>query len=455
MHKHNLVWIAIFGVIALLFFRLPQMAAKQDAVVNTYSALVEVDALARQKYVEPIPGDRLVDGAIRGMLYQLDPYSGYIAPDQLAAFERRARGDFIGIGIEVGVRDERLTVIAPVEGSPAAAAGILPGDVILAINGQDLERVSVFDAEKLLEAPTGATVQLRVQHVGRSEPETLTVVCGPVNLHTVRGFRRDAEGNYMYMIDPVQGIGYMRISNFLRNTVRDVDAVLFDLERQGLRGLVLDLRFNPGGVLRQAIALVDRFVDDGVIVSTVTRRRAVQAYPATRQGTITDVKLVVLVNAASASAAEIVAGSLQALGRAVAVGERTFGKGSVQHLIHLTESGGAVKLTTAYYRLPDGRTIHRTRENAYTDSWGVIPNIEIVLSTEEHRAIRESRRMLDHAFVRLDAALQHQTNDTRTGGSAAHESPEIQRDRQLRKALELLRRPGSPQTFEREQPPGA
>ncbi len=443
MHKHNLVWIAIFGVIALLFFRLPQMAARQDAVVNTYSALVEVDALAKQKYVEPIAGDRLVDGAIRGMLRQLDPYSGYIAPDKLPAFERRARGDFIGIGIEVGVRSDRLTVIAPVEGSPAAKAGILPGDVILSIDGRDIENLSVFDAEQLLDGPAGSTLRLRVQHIDQSKPEDLTIVRGPVNMHTVRGFRRDTDGRFEYMIDEANGIGYMRISNFLYNTVRDFDAVLQRLSGQGVKSLIIDLRFNPGGVMQQAVAMVDRFVDDGVILSTVTRRKAVQTYMATDDGTLKDVKLVVLVNEASASSAEIVAGSLQALGRAEIIGERSFGKGSVQHLIHLTESKGAVKLTTAHYRLPDGRIIHRTRKNAHTDSWGVIPDIEISLSDDERRAIRETRRILDLAFADSAPGSQCQQDDT-----SAHEQPasqpqeplEVQRDRQLLEALENLRK---------------
>ena len=194
MVRHGLIWIPIFVVIAILFFRLPQMAAMQDAVVNTYSALVEVDALAKQRFVEPIHDDRLVDGAIRGMLLQLDPYSGYIAPDQLPAFERRAEGDFIGIGIEVGFQNGRLTVIAPIEGSPAAAAGILPGDLILSIGGQDIEGLSVFDAEELLGGAAGTAVSLRVQHAGQPEPETLSVTRGPVNLHTVRGFRRVPAG---------------------------------------------------------------------------------------------------------------------------------------------------------------------------------------------------------------------------------------------------------------------
>ena len=160
MHRHNLTWIAILGLIVLMFLRLPQMAARQDAVLNTYSALVEVDALAKQKYVEPIEDSRLVDGAIRGMLLTLDPYSGYIAPEELPAFERRAAGDYIGIGIEVGMKGGRLTVIAPIEGTPAAKAGVRAGDVIRSIDGHDIEALSVFDVEELLGGAPGTTVRL-------------------------------------------------------------------------------------------------------------------------------------------------------------------------------------------------------------------------------------------------------------------------------------------------------
>lgn len=440
MHRNNLIWVAIFGVIALMFLRLPQMAAKQDAVLNTYSALVEVDALAKQRFVEPIEGDRLVDGAIRGMLLQLDPYSGYIAPGELPAFERRAAGDYIGVGIEVGVQDGKLTVIAPIEGSPAGKAGVLPGDVIVSINGQDTEGLSVFDVEELLGRSPDSTVRLRVQHEGQGEPVGLTIVPGPVSLLTVRGFRRDTSGRSEYMIDPAYRIGYIRVSHFLHNTLRDFDETLRDLANQRPDGLIVDLRFNPGGLMQQAVAMVDRFVDAGVILSTVTRRKAVQEYRATQQGTIGDVKLAVLINSASASAAEIVAGSLQAYDRALIVGERSFGKGSVQHLIYLTESKGAVKLTTAYYRLPDGRIIHRTKKNAHTNSWGVIPDIEVTLVDDEVRAIQESRRALDYAFAETASTPDSLESDSTSHQPGQSSTLEIRRDRQLREALSQLRR---------------
>lgn len=425
MHRHSLTWIAILGLIVVMFLRLPQMAARQDAVLNTYSALVEVDALAKQKYVEPIEDRRLVDGAIRGMLLTLDPYSGYIAPEELPAFERRAAGDYIGIGIEVGMKGGRLTVIAPIEGTPAARAGVRAGDVIQSINGQDIEALSVFDVEELLGGAPGTTVRLRVQHLGDDKPEAMTISRGPVSLVTVRGFRRDASGHWEFMIDRERRIGYISVSSFLYSTTRDFDAALRKLSAQGLRGLILDLRFNPGGVMHQAIAIVDRFVDSGVILSTVTRRKAVQKFQATRRGTITGAEMAVLINGASASAAEIVAGSLQAHGRALVVGERSFGKGSVQHLIHLIDTKGAIKLTTAYYRLPDGRIIHRTAKNVRSDVWGVIPDRSIILRNDEVRAIQETRRMLELAFI---------------GSADPLASSEIIHDRQLLEALAHIRR---------------
>ncbi len=180
MHRHALTWVAIFGLIALMFLRLPPMMAKQDSVLNTYSALVEVDALARQQFVEAVDGDYLVEGAIRGMMLQLDPYSGYITPMELPAFERHNGGGYIGVGIEVGMQDNRPTVIAPIECSPAARVGVRPGDVILSINGQDLEGRSVFDVEEMLAGAPGTSVRLRVLHAGEREPEALTIVRGPV-----------------------------------------------------------------------------------------------------------------------------------------------------------------------------------------------------------------------------------------------------------------------------------
>src|SRR3990172_11101105 len=251
VHKHGITWVVVFGVILLMFLQLPPMAAKQDSVVHTYSALVEVDALAKQQFVYPIEDDRLVDGAIRGMMFQLDPYSGYIAPDELPAFERRSRGDFSGVGIEVGMQGGHLTVIAPVEGSSAAQAGVLAGDTLLSIDGRKLEGRSVFDVEEMLVGPLGTRVHIEVRHPGEREARKLSLVRGPVHLTTVCGFRRDPSGAWEYMIDRGERIGYVRVSNFRENTMRDFDAALRELLDDGAAALILDLRFNPGGLMQQ------------------------------------------------------------------------------------------------------------------------------------------------------------------------------------------------------------
>ncbi len=442
MHKHTLTWVAILGVIGLMFMRLPIMIAKQDSVVNTYSALVEVDALAKQRYVEPIGDDRLVDGAIRGMMLQLDPYSGYIAPNELPAFERRNNGDYIGVGVEIGFQNGRPTIIAPIEAAPAARADIRPGDIIISIDGQSMKGRSIFDIESMIVGAPGTSVRLRVLHKNELDPVAITITREPVSIRTIRGFRRDAQGYWDYWIDSSRKIAYVRVSNFLHNTLRDFEEVLNRLNADGLRGLIIDLRFNPGGLMHQAIAMVDRFISEGVILSTVTRRLAVDEYHATAQNTLENVTLAVLINSSSASAAEIVAGSLQAHDRAVLVGHRSYGKGSVQHLIYLTDHKSAVKLTVAYYRMPDGRIIHRTVQNTASDSWGIIPDVEINLREDEVEKIRQSRYSLDLKLFGPDkpttvtpSAVTRAAHHTRKKTDTSHE---LYYDRQLIEALDLV-----------------
>lgn len=426
VQKHGITWVVVFGVIVLMFLQLPPMAAKQDAVVHTYSALVEVDALAKQQYVEPILDDRLVDGAIRGMMLKLDPYSGYISPEELPAFERRSRGDFSSVGIELGARGGQLVVIAPVEGSPAARADVRAGDVLLSVDRKTLEGRSVFDVEEMLAGTAGTRVMLELRHADEAAT-TLTLTRGPVHLKTVRGFRRDGHpGRWDFIIDRAAGVGYIRVSNFRENTLADFDAALRETLDAGAKSLVLDLRFNPGGLMQQGIAMADCFLESGLIVSTVTRLRAIEEYNATPEGTVENIRLVILVNGGSASSSEIVAGALQARGRATIVGQRSFGKGSVQHLIHLQGHQAAVKLTVAYYRLPDGRIIHRTDANAHSDVWGVTPDVVVALDDTENQAIRASRSALDAASP---------------GGTEA--MGQLLMDRQLLEALSIAKNPAS------------
>ncbi|MFQ5414907.1 MAG: S41 family peptidase [Phycisphaerae bacterium] len=397
MHQRTIVWAVTLGVITLMFLELPQIVARQDTVLQTYGALVEVDALARQQFVHAIRDDRLVDGAIRGMMQALDPYSGYVAPDELADFRRRRMGEYTGIGVELGMRDGALTVIAPIDGSPAAHAGAAAGDVIRSIDGVPVRGMSVFDVDALLHGAPGTRVVLSVRRRGVDGTVPLTITRGVVRWRTVRGCRRSASGGWEYMLDPRRRIGYVRISDFGERVSREFDAALNALHAAGAEGLIIDLRFNPGGLMAEAVKLVDRFVRDGLIVSTVTRRKAVAAYHATPEGTDTEMELAVLINGGSASSSEIVAGSLQDRGRAIIVGTRSFGKGSAQQLMYLKERAAAIKLTVAHYRLPSGRIIHRAADAPPSAPWGILPDIPVPLDGAAVAALQRSRAALDRA----------------------------------------------------------
>lgn len=394
LYRNSISWTVMFGVMTLMFVKLPPMVANQDSVLNTYSALVEVDALARQQFVSPLAANRLVEGAIRGMMRQLDPYSGYISPEELPGFLRRNRGHYCGVGVEVGVRDGVITVIAPIEGSSAARAGIQSGDHLISVSGRSTDHMTTFEVEELLIGPAGTRVELRLRRAGGAEARQVSLEREEVSLTTVRGVRQAPEGGWDFWLDADAGVGYVRVSNFRENTNVEFDEALSRLGTSRLRSLVIDLRYNPGGFLYQAVAMADRFLSDGLIVSTVSRRGAIDEFRA--QPSVMDLRvpLVVLVNGGSASSSEIVAGALQARGRATVVGERSFGKGSVQHLIQLTGHKAAIKLTVAYYRLPDGRIVHRNdpdREAGSEKGWGIMPDVEVVLSRDESQALHESR----------------------------------------------------------------
>ena len=438
MSRRNLIWIVVIIAIALMFYRLPRMAAEQDAVARSYGPLVEVDTLIRQNYVEPITDDRLVEGAVRGMMRQLDPYSGYIGPEEMESFRRSTTGRFIGIGVEMGINHGRLTVIAPIEDGPAMRAGLRAGDVILAVDGKPTDDLTVSDVSGLLRGPTGSAVELTIRHRGSEEARDITVARGPVSVHVVKGFRHLGPGRWDYLLERDTGVAYVRVSSFQGNTIDDFDRVLDELRGIGIKALILDLRFNGGGLVSQAIDMVDRFISEGLIASTVTRRQAVREYRAHREGSFCDARLVVLVNGASASAAEIVAGALQAHGRATVVGSRSFGKGVVQHIIHLRDRSAALRLTVSYYTLPNGRVVHKTPANTATNNWGIIPDVEVVLTDEELEAVQESRRLVDGAVEY--PTTQYASGVPATTAPTEPTAPSILVDRQLAKAIDIATR---------------
>ncbi|RME72615.1 MAG: S41 family peptidase [Planctomycetota bacterium] len=331
----------------------------------------DVQRLIEKYYVREVDPDRLTEAALRGMTEALDPYSSYLSPEEAKAFRDDTEGEFGGVGIEITIEEGLVRVIAPVEGSPAFEAGVLPGDRIIEIDGVAHEFRSVEQAAKILKGPPGSRVVLTVVHEGANEPVELTIERAIIHVPSV---------SPPEIVDPARRIGYVRVAQFSPETGRELREAVATLVRAGARGLVLDLRSNPGGHLEAALACADLFVADGVLLRTEGRTEH-RTRVAHREGTNTDLVLAVLVNGYSASAAEIVAGALQDAGRAVVVGTRTFGKGSVQQLIPLGPPGheALLRLTTALWHTRSGRPIHRPPGAGSDEPWGIRPDVEVEL----------------------------------------------------------------------------
>ncbi|MGB0717176.1 MAG: S41 family peptidase [Phycisphaerae bacterium] len=391
MTHQSMIGVTTFGIVALMLIRLPPLVARQDSVLNTFRALVEVNALASQRHTSAVEDELLVHGAITGMLRQLDPYSDYLPPTEWSAFQRRSSGAYLGIGVEVGMQNGEIMIIAPVEEGPAIRAGILAGDAILAIDGESTQNLSIADVDKRLAGEPGEEIQLEIRHANETESRLVTIRREPIKLNTVRGHARRDDGTWDYMLDPVEKIAYIRINSFRETTSREFRNALREAHAHLCNGIILDLRFNPGGLMNQAVAMADKFVKEGTILQTVTRRGVEREYRATPMGALTNPRLAILINEGSASSAEIVAGALQDLGRATIVGTRSFGKGSLQHLIELESIPAAIRLTVGVYRLPSGRVIHRAPHALPEESWGIQPDVLVPLDQATYAKVQQAR----------------------------------------------------------------
>ncbi len=360
-----------------------------------------------RNYVKDVSRRDLIEAAIKGVLEKLDPYSNYINPDEIGRFRTSVEQQFGGIGIQIGVEDGQLKVISPLLGTPAYRAGLESGDVILEIDGQSTEGIQIDEAVKRLKGDPDTTVTLTVRHAGSREKETISVTREIVHVQTVLGDTRKSDDTWDFMLDHDKRIGYIRITAFGRDTAADVKNALQDLQKQGLKGLIIDLRFNPGGLLSAAIEVTDLFISEGKIVSTKGRNTPERTWEAVKDGTFEDFPMVVLVNHYSASASEIFSAALQDHKRAMIVGERTWGKGSVQNVIELEEGRSALKLTTAGYHRPSGKNIHRFPEAKESDEWGVMPDqgYEVKMNGTQTAKLIEYRRRRDILVGKHEKAL--------------------------------------------------
>jgi carboxyl-terminal processing protease len=351
-------------------------AAEKNNLIQQMDLFVRVLEKVRQEYVdgEKVTYQELIYGALKGMLSTLDPHSEFMEPAKYDDLRDDTEGSYGGVGLVISLRDNVLTVVSPMEDTPAFNAGVLSGDKVIRIDGRSTEKMTLSDAVKRLKGEAGTTVRITISRPSLPQPKEITLTRAVIKLDTVK----DIDGHRNFPLSENK-IGYIRLVQFGEQTARDLQDALRKLRKEGMEGLVLDLRNNPGGLLDQAVSVCEFFMKRGeLIVSTEGRGPQADAkYVSKGRDLYPDLQIVVLVNGGSASASEIVAGCLQDRGRAFVMGEQTFGKGSVQSIMPL-QDGSALRLTTARYYTPSHKVIHEK---------GITPDSIVPMSAEEEEAL--------------------------------------------------------------------
>lgn len=369
---------------------IPDVLARRLTATEFFDRLVDIRSEIVRNYVDEPDEEQMMMGAINGMLDTLeDPYTVYFSAEQLKGFEVHTRGTFSGIGAEIDKEGEYIVIVSPLEDSPAFKAGVLAGDLITHVDGESIEGYSTEEAVKKITGPQGTEVILTLRR--GEETFDKAIVRDHIKIQTIKGMTRDETGHWDYMLDEDHGIGYIRMTQFSQPTYENLTAALDELKKAEMKGLILDLRYNPGGLLDTAVNVADLFLNDGIIVSTKGRNSPERVWQAEKPGTLDNFPMVVLINEGSASASEILAGALKYNDRAIVLGTRSVGKGSVQQIIPLDGGAGGIKLTTSLYYMPNGQNIHR-REGA--ERWGVDPSdgFYVAMTTEQRTAMNEVRR---------------------------------------------------------------
>ncbi len=403
----------------------------EELPLDELRTFTEIFAKVKKDYVEPVDDKQLLESAIKGMLEGLDPHSVFLDAKSYKDLQEGTSGEFGGIGIEVGMEDGFVKVIAPIDDTPAQKAGIQSGDLIIRLNDTSVKGMSLNDAVKIMRGKPGTDIMLTVIRETREKPIQITVTRDVITVKSVRS----------KMLAP--GFGYVRISNFQTHTAedlhRDIDK-LKDEHNGNLEGLILDLRNNPGGILGAAVGVSDLFLDDGLIVYTEGRIAESQLkFNAKPTDILKRAPLIVLVNGGSASASEIVAGALQDHNRAIIMGEQTFGKGSVQTILPMTNQA-ALKLTTARYYTPSGRSI----QAAGIEPDVIIENIKIAGKNEELRPRIQEADLSGHLDNLQNGDSPPETEaqddpDAQAQQASEEERPLAETDYQLYEALNVLK----------------
>ena len=374
----------------------------------------EVMALVRSSYVEDVNAKDLIYGAIKGMMDSLDPHSGFMSPDQYKEMRVDTKGEFGGLGIQIGKKQGVLTVISPIEDTPAYKAGIKAGDMIVKVNGESTEKMTLFEAVSKMRGPKGSKVVITIFRKGFKEPKDYSIVRDVILVKSVKS--KVLEGS----------IGYIKITQFQERTAQDLETAIGELREKKITSLILDLRNNPGGLLESAVMVSEQFLPNKKLIVYIKDRSGDKKEYFTRgEEKLRNIPMVALVNEGSASASEIVAGALKDWNRAILVGVTTFGKGSVQSVLSLSDGSG-LRLTTARYYTPKGTSIQNT---------GITPDIVAKLKTGEDQG---------HAIIRekdLKGRLENEQEDIKDQDEKEISPVEIkdEDDTQLQRAMDILK----------------
>lgn len=429
LKERKKVWVLVAGLLFLLlgWSTLKAKTGGDSQDIYQYLRLFsDVLNIVQDNYVEKVDAQKLMYGAINGMLRELDPHSAFLKPDDYKELQIETKGKFGGLGIEISLRDGILTVVSPLEDTPADRAGILANDQIIKIDEQPTQDMSLMEAVQKMRGPKGTKVKLTIIRKGERKPLEFELVRDMISIQSVKS--RSLEPGY----------GYLRISSFQSGTSSDLRKALDQLEteNQPLSGLVLDLRNDPGGLLDQAVEVSDEFLEEGLIVYTGGRLDSQKMrFEAHKNSKPRPYPVVVLVNAGSASASEIVAGALQDHKRAIVLGEPTFGKGSVQTVIPLND-GSAIRLTTSLYYTPSGRSIQAK---------GIEPDIVVKRETPpkeegEENNTDDFRRIREKDLPRhMENHKKDETGEGKAETNHAAAQRMLDQDNQLRRALDLLK----------------
>jgi carboxyl-terminal processing protease len=413
-----LLFFFLTGLILLGPYGDSRVAAIDRKTYQNLKTFTEILDRVEKEYVEPVDSDKLMQGAINGLMKSLDPHSSFMTAEMYKELETETRGTFGGIGTEITILKDVLTVVSPIEDTPAYNAGVKAGDQIIRIDGKSTKDITIMEAVKQLRGPKDTKVTITIMREGMAKPKDISITRSIIKIRSIKSKIFDDH------------VGYIRIASFQERTGDDLKKALREIEAKGrpLKGIVVDMRNNPGGLLNQSVEVSDAFLKSGTIVSTRGRSKSMESKSTAKDdGDEPSCPLVVLVNEGTASAAEIVSGALQDNGRALVLGTQTFGKGSVQTVIPL-EDGAAMKLTTAKYYTPKGRSIQAE---------GITPDIIVrLVKPPEEKESAENHLLRERD---LQGHIKSPNENDAKPEEAKKEPDDLAKDNQLKNAIDIIR----------------